>query len=167
LPEKGTLGLADSQRGRFRSFLLGALDYFLAHTAERARAGKRGSGRQWAFLHDDAAEDRYQLAAAEAMTAEKVFGVRWAATLVEATFARLRSELESEGKGHLFGTLQGFWLGLKDASHQQVADALKLSLGAVSYRLRGRYRALLRAGVARTVAASAEVDEEFATCGPC
>jgi hypothetical protein len=42
LLEKGTLARPDAQRGRFRSFLLGALDYFLAHAAERARAGKRG-----------------------------------------------------------------------------------------------------------------------------
>ena len=86
LLERGTLGRADSQRGRFRSFLLGALDYFLAHAAERARAGKRGGGCQLVFLDDDAAEDRYQLAAPEGMTAEKVFEARWAAALAEATF---------------------------------------------------------------------------------
>jgi hypothetical protein len=54
------------------------------------------------FLDDDAAEDHYQLAAPEGITAEKVFDARWAAALVEAAFARLRGELESEGKGHLF-----------------------------------------------------------------
>ena len=164
LLEKGTLGRADPQRGRFRSFLLGALDHFLAHAAERARAGKRGGGCQWVFLDDDAAEDRYQLAAPEGMTAEKIFDARWAAALVEATFTRLRGELESEGKGHLFEALQGFLLGREDASYQQVADALSLSLGAlktVIHRLRGRYRALLREEVARTVATPAEVDEEL------
>jgi DNA-directed RNA polymerase specialized sigma24 family protein len=164
LLEKGTLGRADPQRGRFRSFLLGALDHFLAHAAERTRAGKRGGGCQWLFLDDDAAEDHYQLAAPEGITAEKVFDARWAATLVEATFARLRGELESEGKGRLFETLQGFLLGREDASYQQVADALSLSLGALKtaiHRLRGRYRALLREEVARTVATPAEVDEEL------
>jgi hypothetical protein len=69
LLEKGTLDRADSQRGRFRSFLLGALDNFLAHAAERARAGKRGGGCQWVFLDDDAA-DRYQLAAPEGSEAQ-------------------------------------------------------------------------------------------------
>ena len=164
LLEKGTLGRADPQRGRFRSFLLGALDHFLAHAAERARAAKRGGGYQWVFLDDDAAEDRYQLAAPEGMTAEKVFEARWAATIVESAFERLRSELESEGKGHLFEALQGFLLGEEDASYQQVADALSLSLGALKtaiHRLRGRYRALLREEVARTLATPEEVDEEL------
>ena len=165
LLEKGILGRADSQRGRFRNFLLGVLEHFLAHAAKRAGACKRGGDCQWVFLDDDAAdEDRYQLAAPEGMTAEKLFEARWVAALVEATFARLRCELESEGKGHLFETLKGFLLGGEEASYQQVADALSLSLGAVKtaiHRLRGRYRALLREEVARTVAAPAEVDEEL------
>jgi RNA polymerase sigma factor (sigma-70 family) len=164
LLEKGALGRADPQRGRFRSFLLGALDHFLARAAESARAAKRGGGCQWVSLDDDAAEDRYQLAAPEGMTAEKVFEARWAAAIVESAFARLRSELESEGKGHLFEALQGFLLDGKDASYQQVADALSLSLGAlktVIHRLRGRYRALLREEVSRTLATPEEVDEEL------
>ena len=106
LLEKGILGRADSQRGRFRNFLLGVLEHFLAHAAKRAGACKRGGDCQWVFLDDDAAEDRYQLAAPEGMTAEKLFEARWAAALVEATFARLRGELESEGKGHLFEALK-------------------------------------------------------------
>src|ERR1700726_3563049 len=65
LLQKGILGQADSQRGRFRNFLLGSLEHFLAHAAERAGAGKRGGGCQWVYLDDDAAEDRYQLAAPE------------------------------------------------------------------------------------------------------
>jgi len=161
---KGTLGRADSRRGRFRSFLLGALDHFLAHAAERAHAGKRGGGCQWVFLDDDSAEDRYQLAAPEGMTAEKVFDARWAATIVEAAFTRLRLELESGGKGELFEALQGFLLGREDASYQHVADTLNLSLGALKttiHRLRGRYRALLREEVARTLASPEGIDEEL------
>ena len=164
LLEKGTMSRADPQRGRFRNFLLGALQHFLANAGERACAGKRGGGCQWVFLDDDTADDRYQLAAPEGMTAEKLFEAQWAGALVEATFTRLRCELESEGKGHVFEALQGFLHGREDASYQQVADALSLSLGALKtaiHRLRGRYRALLREEVARTVAAPAEVDEEL------
>ena len=164
LLEKGTLDRADPLRGRFRNFLLGALEHFLAHAAERAGAGKRGGGCQWVFLDADTAEDRYQLAAPEGLTAEKLFDARWATALVEATFARLRGELEAEGKGHLFESLQGFLLGREEASYQQVASALSLSLGALKtaiHRLRGRYRALLREEVARTVVSPTEVDDEL------
>jgi hypothetical protein len=96
-----------------------------------SRAGKRGGNCQWVPLDDEALENSYQLAAPEGMTAEKIFDARWAAALFEATFARLRGELQSEGKGHLFEALQGFLLGRKDASYQQVADTLSLSLGGL------------------------------------
>jgi RNA polymerase sigma factor (sigma-70 family) len=164
LLDKGTLARADPQRGRFRNFLLGALEHFLAHAIERAQADKRGGGCQWVFLDDDTGDNRHQLAAPEESTAEKLFEARWAAALVEATFARLRDEFESEGKRNLFEALQGFLVGRDDASYQEVANTLSLSLGALKtaiHRLRGRYRALLREEVARTVAAPEDVDEEL------
>jgi hypothetical protein len=49
------------------------------------------------------------------MTAERVFEVRWAAALFEATFARLRGELQSEGRGQQFEALQGLLLGQEDS----------------------------------------------------
>jgi len=163
LLEKSTLGRADPQRGRFRTFLLGTLEYFLANAAERASAAKRGGGCQWVFLDDDSADNDYQLVASKGLTAEKLFETRWAATLIEATLARLRAELP-ESKGRVFEKLQGFLLGREEASYQQVANTLNLSLGALKttiHRMRGRFRALLREEVARTVATPSEVDEEL------
>jgi RNA polymerase sigma factor (sigma-70 family) len=162
LLEKSTLGRADPQRGRFRSFLLGALDHFLAHAAERARARKRGGDCQFVYLDDDTAENCYQLAAQ--MTAEKIFETRWAAALIEAALVRLRGELQAAGKRRLFDAVQGFLLGGEDASYQQVADRLGLSVGAIKttiHRMRSRYRALLREEVTRTVTTPAEVEEEL------
>jgi RNA polymerase sigma factor (sigma-70 family) len=162
LLEKSALGRADPQRGRFRSFLLGTLDHFLAHAAERARTLKRGGDCKFVYLDDDAAEDHYQLAAR--MTAEKIFEARWAAALIEAALVRLRVELQAAGKGQLFDAVKGFLLSGEDASYQQVADGLGLSLGAIKtaiHRIRSRYRALLREEVARTVATPAEVEDEL------
>ena len=162
LLEKSALGRADPQRGRFRSFLLGTLNHFLAHAAEHARAHKRGGDCQFVYLDDDVAENCYQLAAR--MTAEKIFEVRWAGALIEAALVRLRGELQTADKGRLFDAVQGFLLGGEDASYQQVADRLSLSLGAIKtaiHRMRSRYRALLREEVARTVATPAEVEEEL------
>jgi RNA polymerase sigma factor (sigma-70 family) len=164
LLEKGTVSRADPQRGRFRNFLLGALQHFLSDAAERANAVKRGGGCQWVFLDDDAAESCYQLEAPEGLSAEKLFDSQWTAALVEATFARLRCQFESEGKGHIFEALKGFLPGQEGPSYQQVANALNLSLGALKtaiHRLRGRYATLLREEVARTVATPAEVDQEL------
>ena len=43
LLEKGTLGRADRQRGRFRSFLLGALNHFLAHSRSEPALGSEAA----------------------------------------------------------------------------------------------------------------------------
>ncbi len=164
LLEKGTLSRADRQRGRFRSFLLGALDHFLAHAEERVRARKRGGDCQFVYLDDDAAEKCYQLAAPQGMTPEKIFEARWVATLVEAALVRLRSEFQSEGNDRFFMELKYFVLGEEEVSYQQVADRLGLSVGAVKtaiHRMRGRYRALVRDEVARTVATPDQVEEEL------
>jgi hypothetical protein len=98
------------------------------------------------------------------MTAEKIFETRWAAALIAAAVVRLRGELQAAGKRRLFDAVQGFLLGGEDASYQQVADRLGLSVGAIKttiHRMRSRYRALLREEVARTVATPAEVEEEL------
>jgi hypothetical protein len=78
--------------------------------------------------------------------------------------ARLRRELENEGKGRFFEALQGFLIGEQEGTYQQTADMLGLSLGTVRasiFRMRVRYRALLREEVARTVATEDQVEEEL------
>ena len=79
-------------------------------------------------------------------------------------FARLRDEMAQAGKEPLFRALQGYVAGSEDASYQQTADALGLSLAALKshvHRLRNRYGALLREEIARTVANSADGEEEL------
>jgi Sigma-70 region 2 len=50
LVQKNTLERADPNRGKFRSFLLGSLEYFLAQSNEKARAQKRGGHSEFLFL---------------------------------------------------------------------------------------------------------------------
>jgi RNA polymerase sigma factor (sigma-70 family) len=163
LLEKETLSRADPQKGKFRTFLLGALNFFIAHFHERAQAQKRGGGSRLIYLDDQTAEEAYQLADS-GQTAEQIFEARWAATLMEKTIIALRSEMEATGKGKLFHELRGFLIDGEDASYQEVAQRVGLSLGALKtaiHRLRGRYRVLLREEVARTVNSPSEVDDEI------
>src|SRR5215475_11749872 len=52
---------ADPRRGKFRSYLLGTLEYFLAGEWRRAHAEKRGGGRAAFSLDEVDAENRYLL----------------------------------------------------------------------------------------------------------
>ena len=52
LLERNTLSRADREKGRLRTFLLGSLQNFLANEYDRARALKRGGGRQIISLEE-------------------------------------------------------------------------------------------------------------------
>jgi len=50
----------DRSKGRFRSWLLGAMNHFLAHEWEKARTQKRGGGAVMVPLDEAQANERYQ-----------------------------------------------------------------------------------------------------------
>ena len=163
LVEKNAFRRADPNRGKFRTFLLGALEFFLITLSRRAQAEKRGGRANVVFLDDETAEALYQLAD-PGLTAEQVFDARWAATLIAAAVTRLQAEMEKAGKRELFDQLLGFVIGGEEGSYFEVAQRSGLTLAATKaaiYRVRERYRELLRAEVARTVTTAADFDDEI------
>ena len=87
-----SLAAARRDKGRFRSFLLGALDHFLADQADRARAAKRNFGQAPIELDALDAETRFALEPATEETPDRAFDRRWAATVIERALARLAVE---------------------------------------------------------------------------
>jgi RNA polymerase sigma factor (sigma-70 family) len=165
LLEKKYLRLADSDRGKFRAFLLKSLKHFLVNEWEKARAQKRGGGQCAIPLDGEIAESRYAAEPVQALTMDEVYEKRWALTLIEAVFARLRQNYESAGRLPIFQALKGFiWGDPSTLSYSEVASSLGLTEGALKvavHRLRARYRELLRAEIAQTVATPGEVDDEL------
>src|SRR5688572_5428237 len=97
LLDKKSIASADPLRGRFRSFLLGALKHFLADEWDRARAQKRGGKIQIIALDAETAEGRYALEPVDARTPDKIFQQQWAAALLEQVLLRLQQELHLAG----------------------------------------------------------------------
>jgi RNA polymerase sigma-70 factor (ECF subfamily) len=165
LLEKKYLRLADPDRGKFRAFLLKSLKHFLVNEWEKARTQKRGSGQSFIHLDTDIAESRYAAEPLQALTLDQAYEKRWAVTLIEAVLARLRESYAATGRLPVFETLKAFiWGEPTTLSYADVAAQLGLTEGAVKvavHRLRGRYRELLRAEIAETVATPGEVDEEL------
>jgi RNA polymerase sigma-70 factor (ECF subfamily) len=165
LLEKKYLRLADPDRGKFRAFLLKALKHFLVNEWEKARTQKRGGGQCAIPLDADIAESRYAAEPVHALPLDQVYEKRWAVTLIEAVLARVRENYEAAGRLPVFETLKGFiWGDQTKLSYAEVAPQLGLTEGAVKvavHRLRARYRELLRAEIAQTVATPGEVDEEL------
>ena len=157
------LGDADPAKGRFRSFLLGALKHFLSDEWDRARAQKRGGGQQPISLDAESAETRYQLEPADESSAEKIYERRWALALLDEVLKRLRDEFTRDGKEHVFEEIKSALTGGK-VPYAEIATRLGVKEGAVRtaiHRLRTRYRDLVRAEIAETVASPADVDAEM------
>ena len=156
---------ADREKGRFRTFLLSAMNHFLANEWDKARAQKRGGGAPLLPLQFDTAETRYCREPAENVTPEEHFERHWALALLETVTGRLRAEYEQEGKGDLFAALHPCLVGDRTAQpYEELAKTLALSLSAVKsavHRLRQRYRQLLREEIAHTVAGPGEVEAEL------
>jgi RNA polymerase sigma factor (sigma-70 family) len=165
LLERNWVAAADRQKGRFRSFLLSALNHFLADEWDKARAQKRGGGRTPVPLKFDTAETRYGHEPVDNVTPEQSYERRWALTLLDEVLKRLQTEYEQEGRAELFAELNPCLIG--DRTSQPYAElAVKLGVteGAVKsavHRLRQRYRQLLRDEIAQTVAEPGELNEEL------
>lgn len=157
------LAAANPGRGRFRSFLLGSLKNFLANEWDKVHRLKRGGGLN--FLNWDAldAEARCHLEPGAAND-DAVFDRAWAETLVEGVMVSLREEVERDSGRERFELLKPFLVSDAPGRYADVAARSGLSEAAVKsaiHRLRRRYAELLRAAVAETVHASADVDDEI------
>ena len=159
---KGWLGGVGRDRGRFRSWLLASMKHFLANEWDKGRTKKRGGGALLFSLDEVSAEGRLGHEPMD-MSAEKLYERRWACTLLDQVLERLRVEMADADKLALFEALQFCLTGGKSA-YAEVARQLQMSEGAVKvavHRLRARYRALLRAEIAETVARPEEIDDEL------
>lgn len=165
LLEKDRLQLADQQRGRFRSFLLTALDNFLTNQWRAGQAQKRGGGRSVLSLDWSSGEQRYLAEPADFMTPERIFDRRWALTLLERVLTQLREQYRSNGKETLFLRLQGCLSGEGSRTpYAELAREMGMSEAAIKvavHRLRQRCGELLREEIAQTVADQADIDEEL------
>ena len=161
----GSVERAHPKKGRFRSFLLSAMNHFLADEWDRARAQKRGGGAPPVPLQLDTAETRYGHEPADPATPERIFERRWGLTLLEKVLNQLRAEYERNGKAEQFSLLTPCLLGERTAQpYAELARTLDVAEGTVKagvHRLRQRYRELLRGEIAQTVANPQDIDDEL------
>ena len=157
------LDRADPQKGRFRSFLLVSLKFFVADEEDRLRARKRGGGTL-VPMELSLGEERYQREPAHGETPERIFERRWALSMLDRVMEELRKEFTLQGRPEHFERLKVFLLGQSDAPYAALSRDMNMSEGALKvaiHRLRKRYRELFRLEIADTVADPAEVESEL------
>ncbi|MBZ5600902.1 MAG: sigma-70 family RNA polymerase sigma factor [Acidobacteriia bacterium] len=157
------LDRAAPEKGRFRSFLLTSLKFFVADEEDRQRAHKRGGGALLP-LEFSSGEDRYRREPVHDETPERIFERRWALSVLDRVVEKLRDEFVQHGRPEHFERLKVFLLGKSDAPYAALAREMKTSEGALKvaiHRLRKRYRDLFRQEIADTVADPAQVESEL------
>lgn len=165
LLERKSLAAADPSRGRFRAFLLTSLKNYLANAHARAHAAKRGGGVSILPLDQAAGERLAEFETQSPLTPEQEFERRWALALLERVLGRLEAEQSTTGRQREFRTLKLFLTGQNDDATQ--ADAARRlgiteqAVRAAVYRLRKRYRGLLRDEIAQTVQSHDDIDAEL------
>jgi len=165
LIEENAFARADRSRGRFRSFLLGALQRFLADEKRREGAKKRGGGASILRLDFQEMEEGYLAETDPALTPDQVYDRQWASAILDSAFEDLRLEFQEAGEIARFDSLKRVVSEeAADGDYDVIAARLGLSVKSVSSavaRLRERYRAFVRRTVFATVCDSDEVDSEF------
>lgn len=154
-----SLAGAEPSRGRFRSYLLGALRNFLADAHDRASAGKRGGGVAPLSLDDpDAGEVPGD------MPEQTAFDRQWALTVIARALSTIGSEWRAGGKEAQFETLKPALTAGEGFELAAAAGRLGMSEGAIKtavHRLRARFREIVKAEIAQTVPAESDVEDEL------
>jgi RNA polymerase sigma factor (sigma-70 family) len=159
------LNAVRKEQGRLRSYLLGALKYFLGEERRRGMAIKRGEGQRLIPLEELRAAERGGLEPADPVTAELIYERRWASTVLERVLDLLKEEYQRAGNATLFDSLKQLLPGEPDApSQKKVAVQLGMTENAVRqafHRFRQRYQSLLREEIAHTVANPGDIEDEL------
>jgi DNA-directed RNA polymerase specialized sigma24 family protein len=166
LLEQKTLTRADQRKGRLRTFLLGSLQNFLFDEYDRARALKRGGGRQVVSIEEHLPEAEAAMLATAHLSDAGCYDLVWASTIVSRAWQNLQTAFVAEGKAEWLEELRPFVAGGSVTAPNQEKAAARLGVPIATLRtwlsrLRQRYRESLRMEVANTVSDPADVDQEL------
>jgi RNA polymerase sigma-70 factor (ECF subfamily) len=156
----------DPQRGRFRSYLLGAVKHFLADVREHDHRLKRGDGQPLQSIEPGTdTSPGLQLPDPNAPSPDREFDHKWALTLLHRALAGLTREHEASGRADHFEALKPWLTGdTENISQAEVAARLGVNEGAVKvaiHRLRRRFREVIKNEIGQTVSDRTQVDAEL------
>lgn len=158
-------GSTTPAKGRLRSFLLIAFKRFITNEWHKARAAKRNYGEQALSLDADPEESGHAPEPADFRSPDTIFEKEWALHILHRVRVSLKESYEHEGKAALGNALIGFLVGdTGGQSYAEVAETFAMPEGTLKshvFRMRQRYKQLLREEIAQTVEHPSEIDDEL------
>jgi len=156
------IGGAEESRGRFRSYLLGAVKHFVSHQRAAVQRLKRGGGQVALALEDPLAR---AVPDEREISPDAAYDRQWAMTVLGRALESLKKACEEEGRLEFFEEVKPLLTG--EGSHgaqAELAERCGLSLAAFRmalHRLKKRFREAVRAEVAGTLDDTTMVQEEM------
>ena len=165
LIEKDFVKAVDRERGRFRWFLMSAINRYISKQIEKSQAIKRGGAVRTFSIDIQSAEKNYQNEPTDGWTAEKIFDRRWALSVLKQTLQQLESDYKQLDQSALFQLLQPMLMVEQGkVKYRDIADEMGMSEVAVKVaatRMRQRYRKKLSNIVCQTLADPESLDDEL------
>ena len=164
--ERQSLDGVNPQRGRFRSYLLGAVKHFLINRQTFEQREKRGGGAAHEPLTAPTdTSPGLEVADANTLPSDATFDREWALTVLERGFAVLAGESEAAGNRREYETLKpwltGEWTGLSQADAARQLGMTENAVRVAIHRLRRRFRELVKSEIAQTVIQPSDVADEL------
>ncbi len=157
---------ARREQGRLRSFLLGVLRRLLSDHGRHLATQKRGGGHAHVSFDAMEAEERYAAEPQDTRDPELLFSQAWARKLFTGVQGKLRDAFMATGRAEAFEALLPFvTCDAAPPSQQELARKLgksETAAGVMVFRLREKFRSLLREEVAETVLTPEEIPAEMA-----
>lgn len=156
---------ADPERGSFRGFLRASVRRFLRQEWRAAAAEKRGGHLMRVELDAVERAERHLSAGEGDLEPDAAFDRDWAQTVLAQAMDRLAAEQPDERRRSLFEACRPYLLHPSPAgAYDEIAQRFGIARGTVAvtvHRLNKRYRELVRAEVADTVARPEDVESEL------
>lgn len=161
LIQRQFFAVADPQKGKFRTFLLTALDHFLINSWKSQNRQKRGGQTEIIPLEGADENPAHQTSHCD-LPLE--FDRDWAISTVETALVLLKDECERAGRTELLMELRGSILSMdRVESAEVVANRIGMSTEAVRKarsRLRLRFRQLLSSLLSESLKSPEDVEDE-------
>ncbi len=163
----GGIENADPEKGRFRSYLLGALKHFLADRRRSEGREKRGGGAVIESIESAGTETSpgLQIPDPTGTIPDAYFDREWALSVMDRALKAVQATFAESGKEKQFEILKPWLIGdTENLPQTAAATELGMTTGAIKvaiHRLRKGFRDAIQAEIAQTVTTPEEIAEEL------
>lgn len=163
---KDFLKYVDRGRGRFRTFLLTALEHYMCDEHDRTTAQKRGDGRPTLSLDFEGAEGDALSDSLQGKSPDQTFLRDWAVRVLSQALENVRAFYQKSSQDAEFQAFQPHLTALRpsDTSYHELSKALGITVEDVRNRIRvarGRYRDAILTVIRSYTGTADEAHEEL------